>query len=137
MVCGSLSNASKMEDAKKQLEANGHEAVATQDLGLFIANPDRADDLDADLKHCIENDMLREFMDLVASSNALLVLNYPKNGTDGYIGTSVIIELGLGYYLRKKLFILNPLPDYHKVRWAHEVAMMNPICINADLTKIR
>ena len=81
--------------------------------------------------------MLREFMDLVASSDALLVLNYPKNGIDGYIGTSVIIELGLGYYLQKKLFILNSLPDYHKVRWAHEVAMMTPICIHGDLTKVR
>lgn len=46
------------------------------------------------------------------------------------------MELAVGYYLKKKLYILNPLPDYNKYRWAFEVAIMKPICIKGNVLNI-
>jgi len=129
--------ATKMKETKNQLEKLGFEVLVTKDLEHVIANPNITADLDLDLQHCIEEDIFGDFLKLIEQSDALLVLNYPKNGIDGYIGTSVIIEMGVGFYLHKKLYLINELPDYHEVRWAHEIAMMQPTCIEGDLKKIK
>ena len=137
MICASMSFASQMKSMRTSLEELGHVPLTTKDLDHLIANPHIIDDLDADLKHCIENDIYRSFFDLVGTSDAILVLNYPKNGTAGYIGASTLMELAVGYYLRKQLYLLEDPPSYHDVRWAHEVAIMQPTIIHGDLKLIK
>jgi hypothetical protein len=80
--------------------------------------------------------VLRVGFDLVVKADAILVLNFPKNGINGYIGTSTLMELGIAHYFGKKIFILNDIPDFNKVRWAHEVAIMQPVILKGDLAKI-
>ena len=137
MICSSMSFASEIIASKKKLEAQGHQVSIPYDTEDVINNPHLTKDLDADLKHCVENDVMKKCFDFVAKSDAILVLNHEKHGMPGYIGTSVLMEIGLAHHLRKKIFILNPLPDYHKVRWAHEVHIMQPIILNGDLRKIK
>ncbi|MCA9324747.1 hypothetical protein KDA23_01615 [Candidatus Saccharibacteria bacterium] len=137
MLLGSMSNAARMKDVKLQLEQRGLTVLATKDLDFIIANPHMPDDLDEDYKHCIENDIVRDFFDQIAESDVVLALNYAKNGVAGYCGTSVQMELGLAYYLRKKIYLLNPLPDYHEQRWALEIAILQPEVLNGDLNKIK
>lgn len=60
MVCGSLSNAPVMEETRWLLALNGHEAVATRDLDLFVADPKLGDDLDKDYHYCLDNNILRQ-----------------------------------------------------------------------------
>lgn len=136
MLLGSMTNAKKIKETKLRLEKDGFEVLATKDLDHIIANPHIPDSLDEDYKHCVENDIFIDFFNSIAESDAVLALNYPKNGIDGYCGTSVQMELGLAYYLRKKIYLLNPLPNYHEQRWALEMAILQPIVINGDLTKI-
>ena len=137
MICSSMSFASEIVATKKKLEAQGHRVSIPYDTEDVINSPHLAKDLDADLKHCIEKDVMKKCFDLLAQSDAILVLNHEKHGLAGYIGTSVLMEIGLAHYLGKKIFILNPLPDYHKVRWAHEVHIMRPVILKGDLTKIK
>ena len=137
MVLGSMSFAPKMKQAKQQLEAKGFEVLVTSDLDFIIENPHITDDLDADYEHCLKNDIFRKFFDSIAESDAVVALNYPKNGVEGYCGVSVCMELGLAYYLYKKMYLLYPLPSYHQQRWALEIAIMQPEILNGDLDKIK
>jgi len=136
MICSSMKFAKEILDTKEKLENLGHDVSIPLDTNIILDNSHLTDDLDADLKHVTESNILKRCFDLIASADAILVLNYPKNGVDGYIGTSIIMEIGLAYYLDKTIFLLHPVPDYHDHRWAHEVQFTRPIIINDDLDKI-
>jgi hypothetical protein len=47
----------------------------------------------------------------VAKADAILVLNYEKNGKQNYIGANVLMEMALAFHLRKPIFILNEMPE--------------------------
>ena len=84
-------------------------------------------------KHCIENDILRKCFNSIAESDAILLLNYPKNGIDGYVGASSLMEIGLAYHFRKKIFLLYPPPPPQEVKSSHEILIMQPTILNGDL----
>lgn len=129
--------AEKMSKTKRQLESLGHSVFVPSDIESHIKDPSLIDDLQENYKHTIKKDVLRNCFNLIAKSDAILVLNYPKNKINGYVGTSALMEIGLGYYLGKKTFLLHPVPEAHKARWAHELKIINPKIINGDLTKIQ
>ena len=128
--------AKEMIKTKRKLEDLGHTVDVPSDIDAHLKNPKLIDDLESDFKHSQEKNVLKECFDLLAANDAVLALNYRKNSTDGYIGTSVLMEIGLAYYLGKKIFILNPIPKSQSARWAHEVAIMQPTILHGDLTKI-
>jgi hypothetical protein len=65
--------------------------------------------------------------------NAILVLNYSKNDIEGYIGANTLIEMGLALYLKKLIYLLNPVPD---ISYKEEILGMQPIVLNGNLDKI-
>ena len=136
MVCGSMTFAKEMLEAQKVLTSLGHTVnvpCGTQDhIEGITAN----EDLEANAKYCIETDVMRRCFALVADAEGVLVLNYPKNGIDGYIGVSALMELGLAHYLRKKIFLLYPIPSFAQARWSHEVSIFQPTIIRGDFTKV-
>ena len=67
-------------------------------------------------------------------SEAILVLNYTKNNILHYIGANTLIEMGLAFYLNKKIFLLNPIPE---ITYKEEILGMKPIVIEGDLEKIK
>ncbi len=136
MIVGSMAFSSEMLETKKKLEEKGHSVLVPLDTEKIVNDSTLVNDMDADLKHCIETNMIKKCFDLVAESDAILVLNHKKNNIPGYIGTSALMEIGLAHFLEKKIFLLNKIPDYHEVRWAHEVHMINPQVINGELGKI-
>jgi hypothetical protein len=137
MICGSMSFAWKMNEVKNQLEDLGHKVSLPIDIDLHLSDSTFSDNLDADYKHCIKNDTIKKCFDLIAKSDAILVLNLEKNGKEGYIGTSGLMEIGLAHYLGKKIFLFNKLPSYNDSRWSHEVAIMRPVILEGDFGKIR
>lgn len=136
MICASMKFSESILKTKKFLENKGHEVLIPLDTKHLIDNPDLTDNLDADYKHLKETDMLRKCFNLVADSDAILVLNHEKNGIKGYIGTSVLMEIGLAHFLNKKIFLINELPHFNEQRWSQEVHAMQPIVINGNLEKI-
>lgn len=136
MICGSMTFSREMLEAKKKLEEQGHEAIVSCDVEDHVNDDGLIDDLEADFKHCLETDVMRESMNDIEKADAVLFLNLKKNGVEGYVGTSSMMEMGLAYFLNKKIFILNPTPTPSEVRWAHEVRIMQPTVINGDYSKV-
>ena len=136
-ICGSMTFADKMAEAKKQLEGKGHSVYVPCDMEQHISDRSLSDNLKADLSHMIENDVIRDHFNLIEKSDAIVVLNYPKNSMDGYIGASTMMEMGIAYFLRKKIFVLFDTPSSDEARWAHEVTAMQPVMIEGDLEKVK
>lgn len=136
MICGSMSFSREMLQVKSQLEKLGHFVSIPPDAELHANHSGFIDDFDSNYKHCIETDVMRKCFSMISASDCILVLNYAKNGIDGYIGTSGLMEIGLAYYLGKKIFLLNDIPKPSGARWAHEVRIMQPIVLNGDLGRL-
>lgn len=136
MVCGSMAFARQMLRAKKKLEKMGHTVNVPHDTDSHAKDRALVDDLDRNLVHARERDLMMQSFKLVASSDAILVLNHKRKGIDGYIGASALMEMGLAYYFKKKIFLLYDVPHHDTVRWAHEVRLIDPIILNGDIEKI-
>lgn len=137
MICGSMHFAREMMAAKKKLEKAGHTVFLPTDIDLHLNDPKFIDNFDLNYEHCLKNNVMWECFDLVAQSEAILVVNYPRNETPGYLGASSLMEIGLAYYLRKKIFLLYPTPKPTQARWAHEIEIIQPVILNGDLGKIK
>jgi len=87
-ICGSMSFAKEMLEVQKLLQNMGHQAEVPCDTELHVQKPEFVDDLDGNYVHCTENDIIRRCFDVIAAADAILLLNYPKNGMNGYIGAS-------------------------------------------------
>lgn len=70
----------------------------------------------------------------IASGDAILVVNNEKNGIKGYIGANVLMEIGLAFYLKKKIYIWNEYPE--DAPYKEELLAFNVQVINKDLSKI-
>ena len=46
------------------------------------------------------------------------------------------MEIGLAYYLRKKIFLLYPPPPIKEEKYTHEVLLMQPVILNGDLSTL-
>ena len=46
----------------------------------------------------------------IRKSDAILVLNYEKGGIENYIGGAAFGEITVAFLLRKRIFLLNPIP---------------------------
>ena len=137
MLVGSMKFVKEMVKIKKELKENGHEVLTPVGIVPHLRDESFVDDLDRNLTFCINNDIMRKNFKEVSKADAVLVVNNTRNNIDGYIGASALLEMGIAYYLRKKIFLLNNIPNYNNVRWAHEVAIMQPVIIKGDLKKIK
>jgi hypothetical protein len=77
--------------------------------------------------------MLNHF-EKIERSDALLVVNFSKNNIDGYIGGNVLMEMGIAFYLKKPIFVLNPISN--KSTNYEEVLGMMPKFLGGDLEKL-
>ncbi len=136
-ICGSMYFAKEMLEVKKKLEEMGHLAEAPCDTQLFVDNPNlTTDNHEENYQRCLDNDIIRKCFNSIAESDAILLLNYPRNELNGYIGASGLMEAGLTYHLNKKIFLLYPPPSPKKVKSSHEILIMQPIILDGDLNKI-
>ncbi len=71
----------------------------------------------------------------VEKGDITLVLNYKKNGKEGYIGGAVLMEMAIAFYLKKSIYILNPIDESSKYK--EELYGMIPKIINGDLSKLK
>ncbi len=71
----------------------------------------------------------------VEKSDAILVVNNKKNDIENYIGGNVLIEMAIAFYLSKKIFILNNLPE--ESTYIEEIKGMLPVVLKGDLEKLQ
>lgn len=71
----------------------------------------------------------------VIRGDAVLVLNYKKNGMPGYIGGNTLAEMVIAFHYNKPIYILNPISE--KLNFKEEVIGLGSIFIEGDLKKIK
>ena len=82
----------------------------------------------------IKGDLTKKHFKEVEKSDIVLILNYKKNGKDGYIGGAVLMEMALAFYLKKPIYILNGIDESSSFK--EEILGMSPKIINGNLSKI-
>ena len=127
-----------MVEYKNQLIKLGHQ-VNLHDHYHALAKGEMADTRRRmDVEHAkvkIENNYHKYHYDeIVNRSDAVLVLNFDKNGVENYIGGNTLMELGIAYIHDKKIFLLNPVP---KMMYTEEINSLEPIVINGSLELIK
>ena len=78
--------------------------------------------------------MIKHSKEVISKVDAVLVLNYTKNGVDNYIGGATFLEMYDAFILEKKIYMMNDIPEG---LLKDEIIGFNPIVINGDLSKIR
>ena len=124
----------EMREVKKALERMGHTVFVPKSIDLmdtsgYVHPTEDEERIEAKIEH----DFIREHFRKIEQADAILVLNYDKKGIIRYIGGNTFLEMGLAFWLRKKIFLLNPIPD---MDYKTEMHAMQPVVIEGDLTKI-
>jgi len=77
--------------------------------------------------------MMRRSEEVIKDMDAVLVLNYDKNGQKHYIGGATFLEIYTAFRFKKKIFFVNPIP---KGIVEDELIGFNPTIINNNLNLI-
>lgn len=137
-LCASADFFRDVIEVKKQLVKLGfsvlmpHGAIIMQRTGNYRVSDLKTwfKDNDYTSKTAFINDHLKK----IARSHAVLVINNNKRSIEGYIGGNTLIEMAIAHYLKKKIFIMNPVSN--ALSYYEEVLGLNPTFINGDFSKI-
>ena len=126
VICGSMDFANKMLEVGEYLTTNGHTVLLPEQIEQDLTGS--SVELLAQRK--IKYDLIRKHWEKIQISDAILVLNYEKDGTHGYIGGNTFLEMGFAHVLRIPIYTLNSLPQS---RYQPELIAMEPTILNGDL----
>lgn len=141
-ICASIQFSKEMIELKKKLIDLGHEAVipfSTEKIEAGHVSLDeymKEKEIHGDLRIREEagRDLIKDHYDKIVASDAVLLANYEKKNTPGYIGGNALLEMGFAHVNDKKIFLLNDIPD---MPYTDEIRAMNPIVIHGDLSLIQ
>ena len=126
VICGSMDFARKMLEVGEYLTANGHTVLLPEQIEQDLAGS--SVQLLAQRK--IKYDLIRKHWEKIRISDAILVLNYEKDGTHGYIGGNTFLEMGFAHVLHIPIYTLYSLPQS---RYQPELIAMEPTILNGNL----
>jgi len=132
-IIGSMQFTEKMIEYRNDLIKIGHEAFVTDLHKSLIGKTDEEKEI-IKLHQKNNMDAIREFWRAMQGADAVLVLNFDKNGIKNYVGGNTLMEIGFAHVLNQKIFLLNPIPEipFYKT----EIEAVKPVIINGDLTKV-
>lgn len=133
-VCGSMKFAKQMAETKKFLETRGHKAFVGPLVNQYLDGQIRYQKGKEGARLKIAHDLIRAHFKKIEKSDAILVLNYTKGRVKNYIGGNTLMEIGYAFYLGKKIYFLNPIPNQS---YQEELVAMRPVILNGDLSKIK
>ena len=128
----------EMIAARDQLRALGYDGWIHPDYDFFVRG-EKQDIIERTFngEHAAvkrEQNYLRVHYKHICESDGVLVVNLEKNGIKNYIGGNALIEMGLAFYLKKSMYLLNPIPE---ISYKEEILGMQPIILADDLTVLR
>ncbi len=142
-LCGSIAFYAEMQEIKKQLEDIGHKVtLPPSEIKDKNGEPITVEEY-YKIRQTAKNDekwvwdrkseaMMGHFQK-VEWSDGILVLNYEQKDIKGYIGGNTLMEIGLAFFLKKKIYLLNEIPE---LPYKEELLGVKPIVIEGDLSKI-
>jgi len=142
-LCGSIAFFKEMLEIKRKLEDLGHEirmpiSETENDKGEIIPIQEyyKIRKTSNDNETWVwdkKEQAMRIHFDKVVWSDAVLVLNYDKNNIKDYIGANTFLEMGLAMHLKKKIYLLNSIPN---ISYKEELLGMKPVILRGNLNKI-
>ena len=120
----------EMEEAKKRLEMKGH-AVFLPHVELGDFRKIRGKDEEW---RRLKSGFIREHFEKIRRADAVLILNYDKDGMKNYIGGNTLMELAIAYEHGKQIFILNSVPD--GLPYSEEIEVIAPTILDGDLDRL-
>lgn len=127
-ICGSMHHIDGMLQAKQALEKLGYEAetpVLGEDSGY--------NGLTLEEKAAKKDRFIREHLEKIRHSDAILVYNDEKNGIAGYVGSNSLMEMAFAYAQGIEIFLLN---EAKAVGCADEIYGMKPIVLQGEVAAI-
>jgi hypothetical protein len=136
-IVGSISFIKEMRNVRDQLVKMDHEVSIPPSAELNQTKEYWGEIKTKDLEEFVKVGRERnlKYFEKIKSSDAILVMNFDKNGIKNYIGANTFMEMTVAFENNKKIFLLNNLPK--KFFGEEEISYMNPVAINSDLTKIK
>ena len=122
-----------IEPIKNKLEEKGH----------IVEYPNSYFDIDAEKKswklgkkeHAeFKSRMFRMSEERIAQMDAVLTLNFDKNGKKNYIGGATFIEVYEAFIKNKKIYFYNDIPEGMLY---DELSAFSPIVINGNLDLVK
>ena len=143
-LCGSIAFYNEMLSMKEKLESMGHE-VDLPPSGIKDSKGNMISVAEYyQIRQTAKEDekwvwvrkakAIMEHFERVSWSDGILVLNYEKNNIKGYVGGNTLMEIGLAFFLKKKIYFLNEIPE---LSYKEELLGMQPIIISGDLNRIK
>ncbi len=123
----------KVESIKNHLENSGHK--------IQVPNSFDSPFKEEEMKRLGKEEhikwkqkMLKKDEENIEANDAILVLNFEKNGQKNYIGGATFMEIIKAWERSKKIFLYNDIPENI---FKDELTAINPIIINGNLSKIQ
>lgn len=116
---------------QEQLEAMGH--------NIFLPNSYTFPEKEAELRgtpgHAAwKASMIKRSESRIQQMDAVLVLNYDKDGYKNYIGGATFLEIYDAFRFNKKIYMMNDIPEG---MLKDELIGFSPMVIHQDLTCIK
>ena len=121
----------KCDKYKQELQSMGHEIYlpncydCPETEGKYRGSPEH---------QVFKAKMFRQSEETISNMDAVLVLNFNKNGIENYIGGATFLEIYDAFRMYKKIFFVNDIPDN---MLKDELIGFNPTIIGNDLTLIK
>lgn len=129
-ICCSLTFTNEVIEVGKMLERLGHEVLLPNGVINHLIEQPNFDPVQAK----IETNSWRLHVDKIRNADAVLVCNFLKNCTPGYIGANTYSEVAAAHYFEKPIFALFPLPDQPYIN--DEIQSLPITILDYDLTRI-
>ena len=120
-IVGNISFLEKFREAKEFLEKQGHKVIVPE-----------KDPMPEPISPSVKRKAMEKFNENLRKSDAILVMNYTKDGKENYIGANSLMEIGMAFILQKKIFVLNPFPEFCK----DELEAIDAQVLSGDLSRI-
>ncbi len=131
-ICGSIKFMDEMIKVQKKLEKIGFKVyMPIKAKGVDYWAEDNTERVKAKKKFGFIN----EHMDRIEKSDAILVVNITKGKIKNYIGANTFLEMGFAHYRKKKIYVLNQLPNQKYI--IDELLTFDPIILNGKLNLIK
>lgn len=123
----------RIPEIKEKLENNGHEIFLPNSYNNPSAEKE-AWNLGEEEHKNFKNRMFKKSKETIKKMDAVLTLNFEKNGIPNYIGGATFIELYDAFRYDKKIYLYNPIPEGMLY---DEIHGFGPIILNGDLSLIK
>lgn len=149
-ICGSIAFYKEMESVRDELLKLNHEVMIPEladeapaefggdkkvYFGKYVEENGGIDAFSPDHKIWdLKERAIVDHFKKIDWCDSILITNYEKRGVAGYIGGNTLIEIGVAFYLKKPIYILNPVSS--ELSYKVEVVGMKPTMLDGDVRKI-